>query len=67
MRHMPPVVLNMIIKNEAPVITRCLASVKHWLDHWVIVDTGCAQGIVREFMQGIPARSAISYRNFRYR
>ena len=54
---MPPVVLNMIIKNEAPVITRCLASVKPWIDHWVIVDTGSTDGtqdIVREFMHDVP-------------
>ena len=51
------VVLNMIVKNEAPVIARCLASVKPWIDHWVIVDTGSTDGtqdIVREFMQGVP-------------
>jgi hypothetical protein len=54
---MPPIVLNMIIKNEAPVIARCLASVKPWIDHWVIVDTGSIDGtqdIVRDFMQGVP-------------
>ncbi len=28
--------LNMIIKNEAPVIDRCLASVKPWIDRWYL-------------------------------
>lgn len=55
---MPPsICLNMIIKNEAPVITRCLASVKHLIDHWAIVDTGSTDGtqdIVRNFMRGVP-------------
>ena len=49
--------LNMIVKNEAPVITRCLASVKPLIDHWVIVDTGSTDGtqeIIREFMKDIP-------------
>lgn len=49
--------LNMIVKNEAPVIARCLASVKPWVDHWVIVDTGSTDGtqaIIRDFMAGVP-------------
>ncbi len=49
--------LNMIVKNEAAVIRRCLATVKPWVDYWVIVDTGSTDGtqdIVREFMQGVP-------------
>jgi glycosyltransferase involved in cell wall biosynthesis len=47
----------MIVKNEAHVIRRCLASVKPFLDHWVIVDTGSTDGtqaIVRDFMADIP-------------
>lgn len=49
--------LNMIVKNEAPVIGRCLASVKPWIDHWVIVDTGSSDGTqdaVRSFMRDVP-------------
>ncbi len=49
--------LNMIVKNEAAVITRCLATVRPWVDHWVIVDTGSTDGtqdIVREFMKDVP-------------
>jgi len=47
----------MIVKNEAPVITRCLASVRPLIDHWVIVDTGSTDGtqdIVRRFLQDVP-------------
>ncbi len=47
----------MIVKNEAPVITRCLASVRPFIDHWVIVDTGSTDGtqdIVRDFLRGVP-------------
>jgi glycosyltransferase involved in cell wall biosynthesis len=36
----PRICLNMIVRNEAHVIERCLASVKPHIDHWVIVDTG---------------------------
>ena len=49
--------LNMIVKNEASIITRCLASVMPIIDHWVIVDTGSTDGtqqIIREFMKDIP-------------
>lgn len=53
----PTICLCMIVKNEAPVITRCLASVRPLIDHWVIVDTGSTDGtqnIIREFMRDAP-------------
>lgn len=49
--------LSMIVKNEAPVIKRCLESVRPWIDQWVIVDTGSTDGtqqLVQEAMAGIP-------------
>jgi len=49
--------LNMIVKNEAPVIRRCLTSVLPIIDHWVIVDTGSEDGtqqIIREFLADLP-------------
>ena len=41
---MKTICLNMIVKNEQPVIRRCLASVKEMIDYWVIVDTGSTDG-----------------------
>ncbi len=49
--------LNMIVKNESQVIERCLATVKPFIDYWVIVDTGSTDGtqeIIREFLKEIP-------------
>lgn len=49
--------LSMIVKNEAPVICRCLDSVKPLISHWVIMDTGSTDGtqdIIRRHMDGIP-------------
>jgi len=49
--------LNMIVKDEAPVIRRSLASVKGLIDRWVVVDTGSSDGtqeIIREFLKEIP-------------
>lgn len=46
--------LNMIVKNESKVIERCLNSVVHLIDYWVIVDTGSTDGtqeIILDFMQ----------------
>lgn len=36
----PTICLNMIVKNESAVITRCLDSVADFIDFWVISDTG---------------------------
>ena len=47
----------MIVKNEAPVIRRCLDSVKPLISHWVIVDTGSTDGtqeLIRQHMSSIP-------------
>jgi glycosyltransferase involved in cell wall biosynthesis len=49
--------LNMIVKDEAPVILRVLESVKPIIDYWVIVDTGSSDGtqdLIRSFMKDIP-------------
>ncbi len=51
------VCLNMIVRDESPVIRRSLASVKNLIDYWVIVDTGSADDtkeIIKEFMKDVP-------------
>ncbi|MFJ7960183.1 glycosyltransferase [Streptomyces sp. NPDC096319] len=47
----------MIVKNEAAVIERCLASVRGLVDTWVISDTGSTDGtqdLIRAALDGIP-------------
>ncbi|GAA0269494.1 hypothetical protein LNAOJCKE_3609 [Methylorubrum aminovorans] len=51
------VCLCMIVKNEAPVIRRCLASVRPIIDHWIIVDTGSTDGtqaIIGDALRDLP-------------
>jgi glycosyl transferase family 2 len=53
----PTICLNMIVKNEAQVIERCLRSVKPFIDSWVIVDTGSTDDTrqkIAEAMTGLP-------------
>lgn len=50
---------NAIVKNEAKIIERCMASMVNELDYWVVVDTGSSDGtqdIIRQFMarHGVP-------------
>ncbi|MGH2345278.1 MAG: tetratricopeptide repeat-containing glycosyltransferase [Chloroflexota bacterium] len=49
--------LNMIVKDEAPVIRRCLDSLRAIIDYWVIVDTGSTDAtmeIIRETLNDVP-------------
>jgi glycosyltransferase involved in cell wall biosynthesis len=49
--------LNMIVRDEAAVIERCLASVRPFIDHWVIVDTGSVDDTpqrIHAALAGIP-------------
>jgi glycosyltransferase involved in cell wall biosynthesis len=65
---MPSICLNMIVKNEAPVIGRCLSSVLPFIDSWVVVDTGSTDGtqaLVRTHLQSRPgALHERPWRNF---
>lgn len=56
---MSRICLNMIVKNEAHVIARCLASVRPFIDHWIIVDTGSSDGtqdLVGQLLADVPGR-----------
>ena len=49
--------LSMIVKNEAAVIKRCLASVLPLINYWIIVDTGSEDGtqdVIKDYMQSVP-------------
>ncbi|MFF5976434.1 glycosyltransferase [Streptomyces sp. NPDC012769] len=53
----PSLCLCMIVKNEARVIERCLASVHPLIDTWVISDTGSTDGtqeLIRGALAGVP-------------
>ena len=49
--------LCMIVKNEAPVIQRCLASVRPIIDQYLVVDTGSTdetRELVHQALDGVP-------------
>jgi glycosyltransferase involved in cell wall biosynthesis len=53
----PTICLNMIVKDEAPVIRRCLDSARGLIDRWVIVDTGSSDGtqdLIRNCLHDVP-------------
>jgi len=67
---MAKICLNMIVKNEEAVILRCLKSVKHLIDYWVICDTGSTdrtKEIILEYMQDKPGKlMEAPWKNFCY-
>jgi glycosyltransferase involved in cell wall biosynthesis len=49
--------LNMIVRNETPVLRRCIDSVRPFIDSWIIVDTGSTDGtqaLVHELLGELP-------------
>ncbi|CAB4835933.1 unannotated protein [freshwater metagenome] len=64
----PRICLNMIVKDESPVIGRCLDSVRPLIDSWVIVDTGSTDGtqdLIRRHFADLPGElHERAWRNF---
>lgn len=55
----PRIALSMIVKNETPVLRRCLESLRPLVDSWAIVDTGSSDGtqaLVREVYADLPGQ-----------
>lgn len=49
--------LSMIVKNEAHCISKCLESIKSFIDYWIICDTGSTDNteeVIRKCLNGIP-------------
>ncbi len=56
---MTTVGLCMIVKDEAQIIERCLASVRNHISHWLIIDTGSTDGtpdLIRQALADVPGR-----------
>ena len=55
----PTITLCMIVRNESPVIERCLRSVLPYIDSWVICDTGSTDDtpeLIARILQKIPGK-----------
>jgi len=55
----PTIVLNMIVKDEAPIIESCLRTVLPLIDAWAIMDTGSSDEtieIIQRVMTDVPGR-----------
>jgi len=50
---MKTLALCMIVKNEEKVIERCINSVKHLIDYWVIYDTGSTDETVKKIFEAV--------------
>jgi hypothetical protein len=55
----PTICLSMIVRDEAHIIRRCLDSVKPYIDHWIICDTGSVDDtcvVARSELAEIPGK-----------
>lgn len=60
--------LNMIVKNEALIIEKCLASVAPWITRYEIVDTGSTDAtiqIIRDYFEKLSIPGAIHHIPFK--
>lgn len=60
----PTICLAMIVRDEAPVIRRCLASVRPYIDRWVICDTGSVDDtcvVTRAFFKDAGIRGVVQH------
>lgn len=58
-QRIPTICLSMIVKNEAHILRRCLESVKPYIDHWVICDTGSTDGtpaVAQDALSDVPGK-----------
>ena len=71
-QQLPKMCLNMIVKNEAHIITETLTNILKYIDYWVISDTGSTDGtqdIIKNFFKenGIPGELVEhEWQNFGY-
>lgn len=67
---MATICLNMIVRDEAAVIERCLASVRPFIDYWVIIDTGSIDDTparIAAALSGVPGElHHCAWRDFGY-
>ena len=64
---MKTICLNMIVKNESKIITRCLDSVINLIDCFCIVDTGSEDntlGVIMEYFKGKDVKGSIFFKKF---
>ncbi len=57
---MTTICLNMIVRNEERVIERCLASVRPFIDSWLVIDTGSTdqtRRLIRDFLSDLPGEA----------
>lgn len=72
LNKLPKMCLNMIVKNEAHIITETLTNILKYIDYWVISDTGSTDGtqdIIKNFFKekGIPGELVEhEWKNFGY-
>jgi glycosyltransferase involved in cell wall biosynthesis len=63
------IVLNAMVKNEAPVIERMLESVYKYIDYWVIQDNGSTDGtqdIIKNFFENKNIPGILYYEPWQY-